>query len=191
MPCTFFICLSKLVLQMVNCLRSVSVYVCDSLILLGFVHRACSTHVAMGKIKPRTNHAALSAKEEWSSLLPLLAPHWCKDSRSPFSWIYEMLTSCFILSPLLRSMCVFIIFILYHRSREVLDSLWSHSQPTTPSHLTSLACVHRTLRRGGKKLKGHSAQCPEFSNIISQGNRLWDRTEFSPRYAISSVVTLS
>ena len=117
------------------------------LILLCFVHRSYSTHFAMAKIKPATNPIALSVKEG-SFLLLLLALHWCKDSRSPLSWIYEMLTPCFTISSLLRSMLVFTIFIPCHRSREVLHSLWSHIQPTAPSHLTSLACVCRALRRG-------------------------------------------
>lgn len=116
-------------------------------ILLCFVHRSYSTHVDTAKIKPTTNPIAFSVKEEGSFLL-LLALHWCKDSRSPLSWIYEMLTPCFTISFLLRSKFVFTIFISYHRSREVLHSLWSHIPPTAPSHLTSLACVCRALRRG-------------------------------------------
>lgn len=81
--------------------QCVKVY--DSFILLGFVHRACSTRVAMVKIKPRANPTALSAEEEASSLL--FALRWCNLSRSPFSSVKCLLP---VLPSLLSwGVCVF------------------------------------------------------------------------------------
>lgn len=53
-----------------------------SFVSLGFVHGAYSAYIVVVKIKPRNNPVALSAKEDGSFLLSLLAPSL---SRCPFS----------------------------------------------------------------------------------------------------------